>query len=203
VDPASGKDTAGVVYRVSTQDATCEATPSVTLPANWYRVGMGFSTEGTSNRETLYVAATGDQKGAATNGLGSIDVTSFSIANIGQFTGALAGQKAELTGTGDGRLFGFFATWPVQVAQIDKTGTTQAPVPITGLRPPSDWAFSFWGGHFYLYTSQGLPVPAGQGSDVTDYDPASGAIDTSYLTGVGFDIVGAGVSTCAPVTPVE
>ena len=26
---------------------------------------------------------------------------------------------------------------------------------MTGVQTPQDWAFSFWGGHFYLYTSQG------------------------------------------------
>jgi len=203
VDPASGKDTAGVIYRVSTKDATCEATPSVTLPAGWYRLGMGYSTDGTSSRETLYVASTGDPNGTATGGLGSIDLASFSLEDIGRFGGELAGKNAELTGTGDGRLFGFFATWPVQVAQIEKTGMTGTPVTMTGLQSPNDWAFSFWGGHFYLYTSQGLPMPVGHGSDVTDYDPASGSIHTAYMTGIGFDIVGAGVSTCAPVAPPQ
>jgi hypothetical protein len=35
---------------------------------------------------------------------------------------------------------------------------------------------------------------------VTDYDPSTGKVDTTYMTGIGFDIVGAGVSTCAAVT---
>ena len=105
--------------------------------------------------------------------------------------------KAELTGTGDGRLFAFFTTTPVYVAQVDKTnGGTMNPVPMTGVQTPQDWAFSFWGGHFYLYTSQGMLGTGG--SDVTDYDPTSGTINTTYMTKVGFDIVGAGVSTCAP-----
>jgi hypothetical protein len=38
----------------------------------------------------------------------------------------------------------------------------------------------------------------GPGSDVTDYDPTTGTINTTYMTSIGFDIVGAGVSTCAP-----
>ena len=75
------------------------------------------------------------------------------------------------------------------------------PVPMTGVQTPNDWAFSFWGGHFYLYTSQGQGV--GNGSNVTDYDPVSGSIDTTFMTGIGFDIVGAGVSTCAPTTGAQ
>jgi hypothetical protein len=72
-------------------------------------------------------------------------------------------------------------------------------VTMTGVVPPMAWAFSFWGGHFYLYTSQGAGT--GNGSDVTDYDPVSGSINTSFMKGIGFDIVGAGVSTCAPTAP--
>jgi hypothetical protein len=204
-DPMSGADTAGVVYKVSTKDASCQPAPTVTLPARWYRVGMGYSTDGSgpgSTTETLYVTGTGNGMGVPGTGLGLVDAKSNALKTVGMYSGSLAGQSAELTGTGDGRLFGFFTTKPVQVAQIEKTsGATQAPVAMNGVETPSDWAFSFWGGHFYLYTSQGLPAPIGRGSDVTDYDPVSGAVNTTYMTGVGFDIVGAGVSTCAPVTP--
>ena len=62
---------------------------------------------------------------------------------------------------------------------------------------PLDWAFSFWGGHFYLYTSQQM------GTTVTDYDPSSGSINPSFMPNIGFDIVGAGVSTCAPTVPPQ
>ena len=66
-----------------------------------------------------------------------------------------------------------------------------------GVFQPNDWAFSFWGGHTYLYVSQG------SGSNVVDYDPASGNINPTYMTSIGFDIVGAGVSTCAPTMPPQ
>ena len=204
-----GNDTAGAIYQVSTSDASCQATPAVTLPSGWYRLGMGYSTNGTTTSETLYVTGTGSAKASTGAGLGSIDFSASTVNSLGAFTGALAGQNAELTGTGDGRLYGFFTTSPVQVAQIQIDSTTGAPgtilsqTPMNGVITPLDWAFSFWGGHFYLYTSLGLPAPLGQGSNVTDYDPVSGSIDTSYMTSIGFDIVGAGVSTCAPVLPPQ
>ncbi|HVK68163.1 MAG TPA: hypothetical protein VM694_27080, partial [Polyangium sp.] len=111
--------------------------------------------------------------------------------------GAFKGQSAELTGTGDGRLFGYYTTTPVQVGQIDKvTGAVTNTKAITGLETPSAWAFSFWGGSFYLYAAAGL-----SNSNVTKYDPATGAIDNAYMTDIGFRIVGAGVSTCAPLEP--
>jgi hypothetical protein len=203
-----GNDTAGVIYQVSTQDASCQPTPTVTLPAGFYRIGMGYSTQGSSTNETLYIAGTGNGAGGSGTGLGEISGTS--AMSLGMFTGTLAGQNAELTGTGDGRLFGFFTTVPtVQVAQIQtdsssgSPGTILSQTPMNGVVPPTDWAFSFWGGHFYLYTSLGIPAPIGMGSNVTDYDPVSGSINTTYMQNIGFDIVGAGVSTCAPVTPPQ
>jgi hypothetical protein len=196
-------DTAGAIFQVSTQNASCTG-PVMSLPSGWYRIGMGYSSNNAgSTAETLYVAgvsATGGAGGGT--GLGLVDFGKKTVGPIGPFSGTLAGQNAELTGTGDGRLYGFFTTTPVEVAQINKTsGASQTPVPMTGVQTPNDWAFSFWGGHFYLYTSQGQGV--GNGSNVTDYDPVSGAVNTTYMTGIGFDIVGAGVSTCAPVTPPQ
>jgi hypothetical protein len=194
-DPNTGEDTAGVIYKVSTQDASCSAQPVMTLPAGWYRIGMGYSTDtagGTS--ETLYVDGVGNGITGGGTGLGSVNLTAGTVTPIGAFTGTVAGQNAELTGTGDARLFGFFTTTPVYVAQVDKTsGATPNPVPMTGVQTPTDWAFSFWGGHFYLYVSQGA------GTTVADYDPTTGSVNPSYMPNIGFDIVGAGVSTCAPI----
>jgi hypothetical protein len=185
----------GVIFQVSTKDASCQPNPTMTLPSGWTQLGMAFSTNAGSGAvsETLFVSGNGTGMG-----LGSVNLTAATLAPIGGFTGTLAKQDAELTGTGDGRLFGYFTTSPVNVAQIDKpTGATPNPVPMTGVSAPSDWAFSFWGGHFYLYTAPGH----GNGSDVIDYDPTSGATNLTYMTGIGFTIVGAGVSTCAPTVP--
>jgi hypothetical protein len=165
------------------------------LSNGYYQIGMGYSSKSAgAPDEALYVTA----QGSLFTGLAVLDLGKKAIDAIGPFTIPLTGTSAELTGTGDGRLYGFFTTTPVQVAKIDPTsGGTSTPVPMPYQKAPQAWAFSFWGGHFYLYTSQGPGV--GKGSDVTDYDPVSGSINTSYMTGVGFDIVGAGVSTCAPV----
>jgi hypothetical protein len=187
----------GVIYKVSTQDASCSPQPVVTLPAGWYQVGMGYSTVGTSTAEALYVDGIGALGANTGSGLGLVDFGKGAVGPIGPFSGMFKGVAAELTGTGDGRLFAFFTTTPVYVAQVDKSsGATTNPVAMTGVQTPQDWAFSFWGGHFYLYTSQGM-LGSG-GSNVTDYNPANGSIDTTYMTSIGFDIVGAGVSTCAP-----
>jgi hypothetical protein len=194
VNYVADDDSTGQIFQVSTTDASCTG-PIMSMPTGWERVGMGYSTNNAgSTAETLYVAGVGGGLG-----LGLVDFGIKTVGPIGPFTGSLKGQNAELTGTGDGRLYGFFTTAPVEVAEITKTnGGTSTPVPMTGVQVPNDWAFSFWGGHFYLYTSQGQG--AGGGSNVTDYDPTSGTVNTTFMTSIGFDIVGAGVSTCAPTT---
>lgn len=182
-------DSQGVIFKVSTVDASCDPSPTVQLPAGFTRIGMGFSKNDlVSEEETLFVSGT--------SGTGLAKINAANTLNpISNFSpGTFAGESAELTGTGDGRLYGYFTTSPVQVGQIDKTtaAVTNGKV-ITGLATPSAWAFSFWGGSFYLYA-------AGSGnSNVTKYDPVAGTIDNAYMTNVGFRIVGAGVSTCAPL----
>lgn len=195
-------DTAGVVYRVSTADASCEPTPAANLPQQWYRMGMGFSSDVAGGAaETLYVTGTGDPIFGGGPGLGRIDTGSGGLTPIGQFTQGLDGQNAELTGTGDGRLYGFFTTSPVVVAELNKSsGAVVTPVDLPTVETPSYWAFSFWGGDFYLYTAPSDPART---TNVTRYRPSDGSVDTSYMTNIGFRIVGAGVSTCAPLTPPE
>jgi hypothetical protein len=183
-------DSSGSIYKVSTKDASCDPAPAVKLPAGWYRLGMGYSTNGAGDTgETLFVAGT--------DGTGLAKIENGSLMPIKDFTpAAFTGQSAELTGTGDGRLFGYFTTTPVQVAEINKTtGAVTNPKAITGLETPLAWAFSFWGGDFYLYAAT-----LGN-SRVSRYRPADGTIDNNYMPDIGFRIIGAGVSTCAPLLP--
>jgi hypothetical protein len=214
-DPLTGNDTDGAVFKVSTKDASCQPT-SLTLDKEWYRLGMGFSSDTAGgSAETLFVAATGSSGpsgGSGSAGLGKVDLKGMALAPIGGFSGTLNGQNAELTGTGDGRLYGFFIPYdplgglggagkPPQVAQIDKaSGATSGAATMTGVEVPSFWAFSFWGGDFYLYTAPDKTLSPQRTTNVTRYSPADGKIDTNYMTNIGFRIVGAGVSTCAPVT---
>lgn len=196
-------DTAGVVYKVSTADAGCEGAPLLGLPEDWYRMGMGFSTDGVGQTsESLFV--TGTSFDGLSPGLGRIDLIANTLQPIGQFSGSLNGYNAELTGTGDGRLYGFFVTTPVQVAEINKSnGAILSATPLPGVETPSYWAFSFWGGDFYLYTAPSDLEDPTRTTNVTRYRPSDGSIDTAYMTNIGFHIVGAGVSTCAPLEPPE
>jgi len=200
VDSSGAGDAAGTLFRVSTQDASCTPT-GMQLGSGWYRLGMGFASDSVNgSKETLYVAGTGDtQSMLPSPGLAKIDLGSKTLSLVGQFSGALAGQSAELTGSGDARLFGFFTTTPVEVAEISKvSGSILSTKSLPQVETPSYWAFSFWGGDFYLYTA---PSDPNRTSNVTRYRPSDNSVDAAYMVNVGFHIVGAGVSTCAPVKP--
>ena len=105
--------------------------------------------------------------------------------------------RAEMTGTGDARLFAAFEGSPYVVAEVGKSTAlvmSQAPQSAINYAPgSSNFAFAFWGGDFYLF------VGPGSSTDVFRYRPSDGS--TTKLTTVQFEIVGAGVSTCAPTTP--
>lgn len=188
----------GTLWKVNTKDGACEASAYVPPGEDdaFFKYGMGFSTssKGGSN-EQLFLS---DNGGA---GLAKLDTTTMKLSFVGPYTGALAGKTSELTGTGDGKLYGFFVTTPAQVAEISKgTGAIVQTKELPGVAGGNAWAFSFYGGDFFIYTSAeatgGLPR-AGGGSDVTRYRPSDGSVSVVKAK-VGFTIVGAGVSTCAP-----
>jgi hypothetical protein len=156
--------------------------------------GMGFASNDVGTGETLYVATDTDP-----GALGAINETTLALTSVGVFSPPVS--SAELTGTGDGRLFAFWAPGGNEspssaISQIDKTSAQLiANVTLPGVQQGGGWAFAFWGGDFFLFTA-----PAGPDTPATvqRYDPASGVLDPRTAT-YPETIVGAGVSTCAPV----
>jgi hypothetical protein len=180
-------DADGILYRVSLTTLACSTTSYVPGKTRGFTTfGMGVSTDLGGPTEQLYVAADDDPPR-----LGVIDTTTFVLSEVANLDSRA--QRSELTGTGDGRLFGFFQPGAeAEVGQIDKTtGQLTAVNALAGVSQGSGWAFGFWGGNFDLFTS-----PTGFGSDVTRFDPGDGSVDViAHYPGI---IVGAGVSTCAP-----
>jgi hypothetical protein len=191
----------GELFRVSTADASCTKTSYV--PQNGFvNFGMGFASDAPgSESEALYVCGTsqGNRTGL---GLGKLDTKTMQLTFLGDYSGTLHGDFAELTGTGDAKLFGFFEGNPALLAEIDKgSAATPSPVSLNGLQisAASGFAFSFWGGDFWFYTMEANDP----GSHVTRYKAATDKSVSVVLTNVGFEIVGAGVSTCAPTSPLR
>jgi hypothetical protein len=181
----------GELFRVSTATAACEPTPYVIDQSpDFHTFGMGFSGNADGTGETLYVAGDPVALGSTPSQLGSLDTTTYKLTVLGTFDPPITG--GELTGTGAGDLFTFYATTDGSaIGQIDKTTAAivgQSDLP--GVDQGEGWAFAFWGGDFYTFTA------ASGNSVVTRYRPADGTI--VQVAQAGSVIVGAGVSTCAP-----
>jgi hypothetical protein len=191
----------GELFKVSTADASCTKT-SYTPQQGFTTFGMGFSTNAAGQKdETLFICGFRFDNGAESSvGLGRLDTSSLAVTPLGDFTGGIKGHCGELTGTGDAKLYGFFPGSPAQLAAIDKTSTaTPSPTALSGLplQTTAAYAFSFWGGDFWFYTSAG----ASDFSQVTQFKASSDQSVKVVRSNVGFTIVGAGVSTCAPTSP--
>jgi hypothetical protein len=196
----------GTLFKVSTKDASCTATSFAVNQHGFERFGMAFATNGADTTdETLFVSgvvAVEDASGLhfEGKGFGKLDLGTLQISLLGDYSGALAKQGAELTGTGDGRLYGFFTTEPAAtLAQIDRAaGATSDEKTLGAVDTGNAFAFSFWGGDFWFYTAESSA--SSTPSKVTRLNTQTGELSVVVPNVGNFHIVGAGVSTCAPTT---
>jgi hypothetical protein len=181
----------GAIYKVDTKTVECRDPGFVPCQKNFCTFGMGFVADAPgSDAETLYVS--GVYNIGSAQGLATINTTTLELTPISDYD-LLAGKGAELTGTGDARLFGYFQDTPIRLAEIDKTDAHIITYnDLIEIPVGTSWAFAFWGGVFYIMS----------GTEIYKYDPKS-QITTLINGNVGYNIVGAGVSTCAPTDVPE
>jgi hypothetical protein len=182
------------LYRVSTATAACIATPYVPEQASFKLFGMGFATlDPFGPTEALFVAGDGRDDGAS--GLARITTGTFELTEIGDFFPGI--QSAELTGTGDGRLFAYYQKVDDDpdsyIGEIDpQTAQVIGERRFANVEQGMGWAFAYWGGDFYMFHA-----PRAVGTTVvTRWRPSDDSVTQVATSPV--KIVGAGVSTCAP-----
>jgi hypothetical protein len=188
------------LYRVSTASGACIPTSYQPDQQGFTQFGMGFATNSVGPTESLFIAGTAGMNMGMSPGLARIDVATFNLTPVGPFLPDIA--NAELTGTGDGRLFAFYNKQtnpqggnapPSFIGEIDTNNAhviAETAFPTVG--QGTGWAFAFWGGDFYMFTS---PTQSA-GSDVTRWRPSDNSVNV--VASLPSKIVGAGVSTCAP-----
>jgi hypothetical protein len=181
------------LYRVSTATAACVGTPYNPGQLGFRLFGMGFATDTVGPTERLFIAGSDQENGA--EGLARIDTSTFGLTKVADFAPRIV--NAELTGTGDGRLFAFYTRTVTGTPRtfIGEVSTQSAQVVaetrLDTVTLGGGWAFAFWGGDFYMFTA-----PNFGNSQVTRYRPADASVQVvATLPAI---IVGAGVSTCAP-----
>jgi hypothetical protein len=190
----------GDLYEVSIEDASCR--PSTFSPGSGgfgVPFGMGFATDGPgATTEKLYVTATG-----GSNALGKIDTESSDLTpnTVGALT-ASRERNAELTGTSEGRLFGFYpdSQTPAFVQEIDpKSGApigSQWTLGGERLVGVGAYAFAQWAGTFYIFVTS-IDDEGRENSTVRMLDPKTGRYQI-VREREPWRVSGAGVSTCAP-----
>jgi len=172
------------VYEVDLETLECAETTY--SGGSFGAFGMGYATdEADTWRDKLYVANA--------DTVAVLDTSTWSLSVLGDMD-----SQSELTGNSEGELWAFLPLErPAELVNLDKTsGEALDTISLTGFPNPSDidaFAFATWGGDFWLFVrSYGV----GESSDV--YRVSSSGSMSKVLDRVGFDIVGAGVSTCAP-----
>jgi hypothetical protein len=186
------------LYRVSTATAACISTPYTPRQSNFRLFGMGFATNSVGPIETLFVAGDDRQNNPGASGLARITPGPFGLTPVGDFFPSI--DSAELTGTGDGRLFAFYRKGndspPSYIGEIDPdTAEVIGERRFDSVDQGWGWAFAYWGGDFYMFHAPGADS-ASASTRVTRWRPADDSVTQVATTSLR--IVGAGVSTCAP-----
>jgi hypothetical protein len=191
----------GTLYLVDMGTAACAPTGFQTGQSGFLTFCMGYaadSVDAGDGGEILYVAecsATTGPPRPNSRGLATVDTTSLHLRFVAPFTPPIPGP--ELTGTGDGRLYGFYTNafgTGSHIVQIDRaTGVLLQDFPLQVGTPMDGYAFAFWGGVFWVFTFSGQGLP----TIVTRFDPAT--LSETMVTTMPEGVVGAGVSTCAPM----
>jgi hypothetical protein len=178
----------GHLWNVDVSNAHCTSTAFAPGQSGFTGFGMGSVFDSATGKDTLFVAG-----GPTDTDLATIDLSTLTLSVVG----TIDASRTEVSGTGDGQLW-VFEPSPPFIERLDPaTGMTLEHHDLNAITSVGGYAIKFWGGAFYIFI----------GTDVWKVDRSSlvaGMNDptkapTLVLSTPGLDVVGAGVSTCAPV----
>jgi|MDSW01.2.fsa_nt_gb hypothetical protein len=171
------------VYSVHLETMNCTETA---YDADFGAFGMGYATaHATTWQDNLYIANA--------NTLAKLNTETWSLDTLGTLP-----SQSELTGNGDGELWAILPLeTPARLAHIDKNNAqVLSSINLNGFPDPygiDTFAFATWGGEFFLFVRS-----YGMGSSTDVYRVRTDGSFDMVVHGTGLNIVGAGVSTCAP-----
>jgi len=181
----------GELFHVDTTSLACTKTTWATQ-LGLQQFGMGFSTDTAGgSTDSLFIAG-GSTVMTATSKLATLNTGTMAASNVGTVTG-----WPELTGNSNAELWGWF---PDPTApRVEKLNKTNGSAVQTFMEPtlagqPTAWAFAFYGGDYWIFLMKDLETS----TTVYQVDGTNGTIKGN-TPAPGRTIVGAGVSTCAPV----
>jgi hypothetical protein len=183
----------GNLYKVDTTTGKCESTSFEPNQHGIFVFGMGFVFDPTTGIDTLYICG-GSSTNISTCTLATVSFPGLRVTPVGTIDIGLP----ELTGTGDGQMWGFIPAGVssdrlgslATLARFDPaTAKTLETHTYKDMTEGGSWATKFWGGSFWIFINASV-------YQVLRDSPDTFQRATSYPYG---NIVGAGVSTCAPV----
>ncbi len=180
----------GTLFKVDTSNGHCDATSFQTGQHGIQIFGMGFVFDPSTGLDTLYIAG-GPSFFNTSSTLATVAFPSLVVTPIGTVKAGMP----ELSGTGDGTLWGFFpasasASSQATLVRLDpQSGATLESYTYPKLTGGASWAMKFWGGAFWIFVDDSVyRVSRDAPTDIQTVMPNTGR-----------QIVGAGVSTCAPL----
>jgi hypothetical protein len=183
-------DLDGSLFKVDTSTGQCQATSFQVGQHGLITFGMGFVFDPSTGVDTLFIAGGGSSGFSTQSALATVSFPSLVVTPVGTTAG-----MPELTGTGDGTLWGFFPgpnslTGLATLVRLDPaSGATLESYTYPTLSGGGNWAMKFWGGSFWIFLGDSIYKVSR--SDPTTLIPV--------IADSGRWIVGAGVSTCAPL----
>lgn len=174
------------VFRVDLQTLACTETAYDPRATGFGSFGMGHATNSADTwRDQLYVA--NDRQ------LARLDTSTWALEVLGRMD-----SQAELSGNAAGELWALLPLEePAELVQLDhSTASPLRTLTLPAFPDPGGidtFAFATWGGDFWLFVRE---YGMGRSTDVYQVTPEGKM--SRVLEDVGFDVVGAGVSTWAP-----
>ena len=165
---------------------TLECTETNMSVSSFGKFGMGYATlHGNTWEDELFIANR--------DTLAKLNTSTFQVETIGPLP-----SQSELTGNALGELWGVFPLeTPAQIMELDRnSGQPQRSISLTFMPSPMNidtFAFATWGGDFYVFLRL-----YGMGESTRVYRVSTTGLTEVLSNETGRNIVGVGVSTCAP-----
>jgi hypothetical protein len=175
------------VFDVDLATMRCSETTYSDRTTRFGAFGMGYATATAGTwRDQLYIA----------NGstLATLDTGTWRVSNLGRMP-----SQSELTGNAAGELWAVLPLEsPAELRRLDpSTGAALDTIQLRSFPDPMEidtFAFAAWGGELFVFVRV---YGMGESTAVYRVDSASGRMER-VVEGLGINVVGAGVSTCAP-----
>jgi hypothetical protein len=183
----------GNLFKVDTTTGACQSTSFVPSQHGLTVFGMGFVFDPSTGVDTLFIAG-GASTGQRDSSLATVSFPSLVVTPVGTVEAGFP----EMSGTGDGELWGFIpadasASYKAALVKLSpRSGATLESHEYNDLTDRGAWAMKFWGGDFWMFLGRSVYKASRRTPEF---------LQPVILNAGRAEIVGAGVSTCAPLQP--